>query len=180
MTSCVPASSGSSSFWIIRTQNAPICSVVRQVDPKDSSLCSLQTLKVFPDVFYHIWWYQKPWRCLVQDPHLTMTWRWGERCLPWETTQRWDQVTMTVLRPCTKFESKTDADSICFLHARLVVRGFPGSRRFGSAKLGLTMRRHSIWGRGQGLLGGSSWLQKERRPEGTGITSMWGNTRQIL
>ena len=38
MTSCVPVSSRSSCFWTIRAQNAPICSVVSQVDPKDSSL----------------------------------------------------------------------------------------------------------------------------------------------
>jgi len=38
VTSCAPASSGSSGFWTVRAQNAPICSVVSQVDPKDASL----------------------------------------------------------------------------------------------------------------------------------------------
>lgn len=43
----------------------------------------------------------------------------------------------------------------------------------------LTTRFHSIWGRGQGLLGCSSWLQKEGTPKGRGMTSMWGERRQM-
>lgn len=43
---------------------------------------------------------------------------------------------MSVPRLCTKFRSKTDGVSVLLLHAGLVVRGFPGGRRHGSAKPG--------------------------------------------
>lgn len=71
-----------------RAQNAPIHSVVSRVDPKASCFCPLQTLLAVPAVFYHIRWYQKPLRCLLQEPQLIGTWGWGRSCLPWDTDQR--------------------------------------------------------------------------------------------
>lgn len=43
----------------------------------------------------------------------------------------------------------------------------------------LTTRLHGIWGGGRGLLGCSSWLQRERRPKAIGMIAMWGETRQM-
>lgn len=143
---------GSSNFWTIRAQNALIV-VFSATQPTKAPLCLPQTLMTLSGTFYPVKWYQKPLRCLLWEPHLTGTWGWGRRYLPWEATQKWDQVTVIAPRFCTKFWSKTDGDSVSLCLLGLWLKASQEDGDMGLPSWALTTRLHSTWGRGQDLLG---------------------------
>lgn len=98
----------------------------------------------------------KPLRCLLWEPHLTGTWGWGRRFLPWDATQKWDQVTVIVPRLCTKIWSKTDGDSVSLCLLGLWLKASQEDGDMGLPSWALTTRLHSTWGRDKICWGAAS------------------------
>lgn len=144
----------SSNFWTIRAQNALIVGFSAGQTTK-APLCPLQTLMTLSGTFYPVKWYQKLLSFLLWEPHLTGTWGWGRRYLPWETTQKWDQVTVIVPRFCTKFRSQTDGDSVslCLLGLWLKASQEGGD---GSAKLSHSHEAPTALGAGNKVCWGAA------------------------